>query len=118
MRFVEGHDISYGEYVTELNKRRGYDSLEKIKEGTKKPKSDTTVKVEEVPTKKSEEPLKKQETELSEKKVKVDTQKTESNEKKVEEKPTTQKQGWVQENETVNGSTMTSQTTSNLDGFK
>lgn len=80
----EGGDRSYGEYVAELNKRKGYDSLEKIKEGMKKPKSDTTVKVEEVPAKKSEEPLKKQDTELKE--------------KKVEEKPTTQKQGWVQEN--------------------
>ena len=80
----EGGDRSYGEYVAELNKRRGYDSLEKIKEGIKKPKSDTTVKTEEVPAKKSEEPLKKQDTEFKE--------------KNVEEKPTTQKQGWVQEN--------------------
>lgn len=80
----EGGDISYADYVAEINKRRGYDSLEKIKEGMKKPKSDTAVKTEEFPTKKSEEPLKKQETELKE--------------KKVEEKPTTQKQGWVQEN--------------------
>ena len=84
----EGGDTSYADYVAEINKRRGYDSLEKIKEGIKKPKSDTTVK--------TEEPLKKQEAELSEKKA--DTQKTESNEKKVEEKTTTQKQGWVQEN--------------------
>ncbi|MGP0306019.1 hypothetical protein ACTRSF_01940 [Streptococcus pneumoniae] len=92
----EAGDQRYADYVAEINKRRGYDSLEKIKEGMKKPKSDTTVKVEEVPAKKSEEPLKKQETELNEKKS--DTQKTESNEKKVEENPTTQKQGWVQEN--------------------
>lgn len=92
----EAGDQRYADYVAEINKRRGYDSLEKIKEGMKKPKSDTTVKVEEVPAKKSEEPLKKQETELNEKKA--DTQKTESNEKKVEENPTTQKQGWVQEN--------------------
>lgn len=80
----EGGDTPYADYVAEINKRRGYDSLEKIKEGIKKPKSDTAVKTEEFPTKKSEEPLKKQETELKE--------------KKVEEKPTTQKQGWVQEN--------------------
>ena len=79
----EGGDTSYADYVAEINKRRGYDSLEKIKEGMKKPKSDTTVKVEEVPAKKFEEPLKKQETELNEKK---------------EEKSTTQKQGWIQEN--------------------
>lgn len=92
----EAGDQRYADYVAEINKRRGYDSLEKIKEGMKKPKSDTTVKVEEAPAKKFEEPLKKQETELNEKKA--DTQKTESNEKKVEEKPTTQKQGWVQEN--------------------
>nr|WP_275689838.1 hypothetical protein [Streptococcus sp. 1055] len=92
----EAGDQRYADYVAEINKRRGYDSLEKIKEGMKKPKSYTTVKVEEVPAKKSEEPLKKQETEASEKKA--DTQKTESNEKKVEAKPTTQKQGWVQEN--------------------
>ena len=94
---MEAGDFSYARYIAELNKRKGYDTLKKIKVGIKKhPKSDTTVKVEEVPAKKSEEPLKKQETELNEKKV--DTQKTESNEKKVEEKPTTQKQGWVQEN--------------------
>ena len=80
----EAGDMRYADYVAEINKRRGYDSLEKIKEGMKKPKSNTTIKAEEVPTKKSEEPLKKQETEL--------------NEKKVEEKPTTQKQGWVQDN--------------------
>lgn len=86
----EGGDRSYGEYVAELNKRRGYDSLEKIKEGMKKPKSDTTVKAEEVPTKKSEEPLKKQENELKEKKVDESTNK--------KEEATTQKQGWVQEN--------------------
>lgn len=81
---LESSGRNYAEYVAEINKRRGYDSLEKIKEGMKKPKSDTTVKVEEVPAKKSEEPLKKQDTELKE--------------KKVEEKPTTQKQGWVQVN--------------------
>lgn len=80
----ESGDHVFASYVAEINKRRGYDSLEKIKEGMKKPKSDTTVKVEEVPAKKSEEPLKKQDTELKE--------------KKVEEKPTTQKQGWVQVN--------------------
>ena len=80
----EGGDQSYAEIIADLNKRGGYDSLEKIKEGIKKPKSDTTVKTEEVPAKKSEEPLKKQETEPSE--------------KEVEEKPTTQKHGWVQEN--------------------
>ena len=92
----EAGDMRHADYVAEINKRRGYDSLEKIKEGMKKPKSNTTIKAEEVPTKKSDEPLKKQEAELSEKKA--DTQKTESNEKKVEEKTTTQKQGWVQEN--------------------
>lgn len=80
----ESGDHVFASYVAEINKCRGYDSLEKIKEGMKKPKSDTTVKVEEVPAKKSEEPLKKQDTELKE--------------KKVEEKPTTQKQGWVQVN--------------------
>ena len=80
----ESGDHVFASYVAEINKRRGYDSLEKIKEGIKKPKSDTTVKTEEVPAKKSEEPLKKQETEPSE--------------KEVEEKPTTQKHGWVQEN--------------------
>ena len=92
----EAGDMRHADYVAEINKRRGYDSLEKIKEGMKKPKSNTTIKAEGVPTKKSDEQLKKQETEPSENKV--DTQKTESNEKKVEEKPTTQKQGWVQEN--------------------
>lgn len=92
----ESGDHVFASYVAEINKRRGYDSLEKIKEGMKKPKSNTTIKAEGVPTKKSDEQLKKQETEPSENKV--DTQKTESNEKKVEEKPTTQKQGWVQEN--------------------
>lgn len=92
----EAGDVRHADYVAEINKRRGYDSLEKIKEGMKKPKSNTTIKAEGVPTKKSDEQLKKQETEPSENKV--DTQKTESNEKKVEEKPTTQKQGWVQEN--------------------
>lgn len=91
----EAGDMRHADYVAEINKRRGYDSLEKIKEGMKKPKSNTTIKAEGVPTKKSDEQLKKQETEPSENKV--DTQKTESNEKK-EEKPTTQKQGWVQEN--------------------
>lgn len=80
----ESGDHVFASYVAEINKRRGYDSLEKIKEGMKKPKSNTTIKAEEVPTKKSEEPLKKQDTELKE--------------KKVEEKPTTQKQGWVQVN--------------------
>lgn len=80
----ESGDYVFASYVAEINKRRGYDSLEKIKEGMKKPKSNTTIKTEEVPTKKSEEPLKKQETEPSE--------------KEVEEKPTTQKHGWVQEN--------------------
>ena len=43
----EGGDTPYADYVAEINKRRGYDSLEKIKEGIKKPKSDTTVKAEE-----------------------------------------------------------------------
>ena len=86
----EGHDKINAFYVAEMNKRRGYDSLEKIKEGMKKPKSDTTVKTEKVPTKKSEEPLKKQENELKEKKVDESTNK--------KEEATTQKQGWVQEN--------------------
>ena len=86
----ETGDGTYGHYIAEVNKRRGYDSLEKIKEGMKKPKSDTTVKAEEVPTKKSEEPLKKQENELKEKKVDESTNK--------KEEATTQKQGWVQEN--------------------
>lgn len=82
---MEAGDFSYARYIAELNKRKGYDTLKKIKVGIKKhPKSDTTVKVEEVPVKKPEEPLKKQETEPSE--------------KEVEEKPTTQKHGWVQEN--------------------
>lgn len=78
----EGGDTPYADYVAEINKRRGYDSLEKIKEGIKKPKSDTTVK--------AEEPLKKQENELKQKKVDESTTK--------KEEATTQKQGWVQEN--------------------
>lgn len=86
----ESGDHVFASYVAEINKRRGYDSLEKIKEGMKKPKSNTTIKAEEVPTKKSEEPLKKQENELKEKKVDESTNK--------KEEATTQKQGWVQEN--------------------
>ncbi len=87
---LESVERNYANYVAEINKRRGYDSLEKIKEGMKKPKSNTTIKAEEVPTKKSEEPLKKQENELKEKKVDESTNK--------KEEATTQKQGWVQEN--------------------
>lgn len=91
----ETGDGTYGHYIAEVNKRRGYDSLEKIKEGMKKPKSDTTVK--------AEEPLKKQETELKDKKEDKSTTQNENKveknkDKKSEEKPTTQKQGWVQEN--------------------
>lgn len=91
----EGHDKINAFYVAEMNKRRGYDSLEKIKEGMKKPKSNTTNK--------TEEPLKKQETELKDKKEDKSTThneiKVEENkDKKSEEKPTTQKQGWIQEN--------------------